>query len=410
MVSLGNYASLHGHIYCKPHFQQLFKSKGNYDEGFGYKPHKERWNPKSKSANGESRAEREDTSKSLVKESSTASNPQGLNHNEETSSSDNVNLKMSSERRKLSVTWPPSDESSKQSSMVEKVIVSKPKWPPEDDMKQVDVVRPPPEGGEQGKSESEKMVNIFREGKDVVQDGISEVHSFSAEKKGLSRMSVGSLDKETFKNVDGLIKVTKIDGDEEQNHVNPNSNNNNNNNSCNAPNTEHWLKVPTMDPKPINRSELQFDIQEFCFSSNYSTDNFTRKIQKYNTGDLSSLDNNLYISEETFCWDPVTNETVESEKSEAEISHLCNTFQKKEMTEAIVLHGLSTQSPALQEPNACGLQGRGINEPCVIGREPILQSTFRTGLKGTRVKDSDACLEDIEYSVTALKPMFQDID
>ncbi|KAJ8352295.1 hypothetical protein SKAU_G00237710 [Synaphobranchus kaupii] len=45
-LSLGNYASLHGHIYCKPHFKQLFKSKGNYDEGFGQKPHKELWSSK----------------------------------------------------------------------------------------------------------------------------------------------------------------------------------------------------------------------------------------------------------------------------------------------------------------------------------------------------------------------------
>uniref|UniRef100_A0A3B3Q995 LIM zinc-binding domain-containing protein n=1 Tax=Paramormyrops kingsleyae TaxID=1676925 RepID=A0A3B3Q995_9TELE len=40
-LSLGNYASLHGHMFCTPHYKQLFKSKGNYDEGFGQKPHKE---------------------------------------------------------------------------------------------------------------------------------------------------------------------------------------------------------------------------------------------------------------------------------------------------------------------------------------------------------------------------------
>jgi len=34
ILSLGNYASLEGKFYCKPHFQQLFKSKGNYTEGF----------------------------------------------------------------------------------------------------------------------------------------------------------------------------------------------------------------------------------------------------------------------------------------------------------------------------------------------------------------------------------------
>ncbi|XP_007905523.1 LIM domain-containing protein 2 [Callorhinchus milii] len=45
-LSLGSYAALHGEFYCKPHFQQLFKSKGNYDEGFGRKQHKELWQQK----------------------------------------------------------------------------------------------------------------------------------------------------------------------------------------------------------------------------------------------------------------------------------------------------------------------------------------------------------------------------
>lgn len=43
LASLGNYASLHSNVYCKPHFCQLFKAKGNYDEGFGHRPHKELW-------------------------------------------------------------------------------------------------------------------------------------------------------------------------------------------------------------------------------------------------------------------------------------------------------------------------------------------------------------------------------
>ncbi|CAB1328467.1 unnamed protein product [Coregonus sp. 'balchen'] len=34
-LSLGNYVSLHGHLFCLPHYKQLFKSKGNYDNGFG---------------------------------------------------------------------------------------------------------------------------------------------------------------------------------------------------------------------------------------------------------------------------------------------------------------------------------------------------------------------------------------
>ncbi|PWA17640.1 hypothetical protein CCH79_00008114, partial [Gambusia affinis] len=43
LLSLGSFAALQGEFYCKPHFQQLFKSKGNYDEGFGRKQHKELW-------------------------------------------------------------------------------------------------------------------------------------------------------------------------------------------------------------------------------------------------------------------------------------------------------------------------------------------------------------------------------
>uniref|UniRef100_A0AAZ1XQ43 LIM zinc-binding domain-containing protein n=1 Tax=Oreochromis aureus TaxID=47969 RepID=A0AAZ1XQ43_OREAU len=42
-LSLGSFASLQGEFYCKPHFKQLFKSKGNYDEGFGREQHKQLW-------------------------------------------------------------------------------------------------------------------------------------------------------------------------------------------------------------------------------------------------------------------------------------------------------------------------------------------------------------------------------
>ncbi|XP_062421182.1 LIM domain and actin-binding protein 1a isoform X2 [Pungitius pungitius] len=45
-LSLANYASLHNNVYCKAHFCQLFKAKGNYDEGFGHRPHKELWEGK----------------------------------------------------------------------------------------------------------------------------------------------------------------------------------------------------------------------------------------------------------------------------------------------------------------------------------------------------------------------------
>jgi hypothetical protein len=43
-LSAGSYASLEGQIFCKPHFKQLFRLKGNYDEGFGRQQHKAKWN------------------------------------------------------------------------------------------------------------------------------------------------------------------------------------------------------------------------------------------------------------------------------------------------------------------------------------------------------------------------------
>ncbi|KAI4901423.1 hypothetical protein NFI96_018553 [Prochilodus magdalenae] len=42
-LSLRNYAPLYGEFYCVFHYQQLFRRKGNYDEGFGYQQHKNRW-------------------------------------------------------------------------------------------------------------------------------------------------------------------------------------------------------------------------------------------------------------------------------------------------------------------------------------------------------------------------------
>eukprot|EP01107_Rhizomastix_libera_P016084 TRINITY_DN64_c0_g1_i2.p1 TRINITY_DN64_c0_g1~~TRINITY_DN64_c0_g1_i2.p1 ORF type:complete len:426 (-),score=175.11 TRINITY_DN64_c0_g1_i2:155-1411(-) len=45
VLSLGNYAALGGKFYCKPHYTQLFKEKGNYDEGFGTEQHKKKWAP-----------------------------------------------------------------------------------------------------------------------------------------------------------------------------------------------------------------------------------------------------------------------------------------------------------------------------------------------------------------------------
>jgi hypothetical protein len=42
-LSMANFAQLNGKLYCKPHFKQLFKLKGNYSEGFGEEQHKDKW-------------------------------------------------------------------------------------------------------------------------------------------------------------------------------------------------------------------------------------------------------------------------------------------------------------------------------------------------------------------------------
>ncbi|EFA86463.1 LIM-type zinc finger-containing protein [Heterostelium album PN500] len=49
-LSLGSYASMNGVMYCKPHFKQLFATKGNYDEGFGKSKHSEKWTPQANPA------------------------------------------------------------------------------------------------------------------------------------------------------------------------------------------------------------------------------------------------------------------------------------------------------------------------------------------------------------------------
>ncbi|NXM14860.1 XIRP2 protein, partial [Ploceus nigricollis] len=136
-LSLGNYASLHGKIYCKPHFKQLFKSKGNYDEGFGHKQHKELWNSKDQfSSINKTQAEETNPINSIpVDPKPITEVDKGLYSGTEDARPailDN-NLK-TTERGKLKMTWPPSTDdatSKKTFSIEESAKVNKSKWPPE---------------------------------------------------------------------------------------------------------------------------------------------------------------------------------------------------------------------------------------------------------------------------------------
>ncbi|NWQ89244.1 XIRP2 protein, partial [Burhinus bistriatus] len=137
-LSLGNYAALHGKIYCKPHFKQLFKSKGNYDEGFGHKQHKDLWNFKDLgSSAGNIHAEETNPINSIPADPKPITEvDQDLYSGTECIHPDILdnNLKKSTERGKLKMTWPPStdDATPKKTFAIEEVAkVNKPKWPPE---------------------------------------------------------------------------------------------------------------------------------------------------------------------------------------------------------------------------------------------------------------------------------------
>jgi len=56
VIKLGNYASLEGKYYCKPHFKQLFAKKGNYHEGFGEEKQQVQWERERSKSNADTLA------------------------------------------------------------------------------------------------------------------------------------------------------------------------------------------------------------------------------------------------------------------------------------------------------------------------------------------------------------------
>ncbi|NXH17601.1 LIMA1 protein, partial [Bucco capensis] len=142
-LSLGTYASLRGNIYCKPHFNQLFKSKGNYDEGFGHKQHKELWAGKT---------ECEESPEKTVNATESPQSP-GVEDApiakvgvlaatmEAKASAVPEREERPAETKKLRIAWPPpSDPSVQGSALDEGIKVLKPKWPPEEEVSKPDVL------------------------------------------------------------------------------------------------------------------------------------------------------------------------------------------------------------------------------------------------------------------------------
>lgn len=146
-LSLGNYASLHNNVYCKPHFCQLFKAKGNYDEGFGHRPHKELWGPKVEGDGPESsspsrpdepaKAPESDHSPS-VEDSPLAKVTVLTATMEALGSPDRGVEKPNEARTRLKISWPPQRSESEEKSATTAspegtgAKAVRAKWPPEE--------------------------------------------------------------------------------------------------------------------------------------------------------------------------------------------------------------------------------------------------------------------------------------
>ncbi len=151
---MANYASLHNNVYCKPHFCQLFKAKGNYDEGFGHRPHKELWEGKGES--GETSPQYNTPSKPKTQSPAPASDMDSPSVEDSPLAKVNVltatmealgqgsseKADRPTETRRLKISWPPRSEledtpsRSEATTTIDGGSVSKPirpKWPPEED-------------------------------------------------------------------------------------------------------------------------------------------------------------------------------------------------------------------------------------------------------------------------------------
>ncbi|XP_047450482.1 LIM domain and actin-binding protein 1a isoform X3 [Mugil cephalus] len=151
-LSLANYASLHNNVYCKPHFCQLFKAKGNYDEGFGHRPHKELWEGKGES--GENSPQSNSQAKPKIQSPAPASDLDSPSVEDSPLAKVNIltatmealgqgsaeKSDRPTETRRLKISWPPRTEPEDTPSRNEDAADGgsacksiRAKWPPEED-------------------------------------------------------------------------------------------------------------------------------------------------------------------------------------------------------------------------------------------------------------------------------------
>ncbi|CAJ1051773.1 LIM domain and actin-binding protein 1-like isoform X1 [Xyrichtys novacula] len=163
-LGLGNYASLHGNVYCKPHFNQLFKAKGNYDEGFGHRPHKEQWEPRADEEDDKGVKPKEQEEPAAVTSPTESVSDKPLTPAEETSPQVKVtdltaaletrvktqvsfgekpqSTERLAETRRLRIAWPPPGGENQPGAVVLSPVTEgvppgrsrRAKWPPEDEV------------------------------------------------------------------------------------------------------------------------------------------------------------------------------------------------------------------------------------------------------------------------------------
>ncbi|XP_023678630.2 xin actin-binding repeat-containing protein 1 isoform X3 [Paramormyrops kingsleyae] len=107
-LGIHNYSAIYGEFYCVSHYQQLFKRKGNYDEGFGHKQHKDLWLKKTtESLHSDEKTckDPKGESKAFVESSGSAAPKKQEFRDTKTASSRDT-------RTKLKINWPPEKQTS----------------------------------------------------------------------------------------------------------------------------------------------------------------------------------------------------------------------------------------------------------------------------------------------------------
>ncbi|XP_073671084.1 uncharacterized protein [Paramisgurnus dabryanus] len=105
-LSLHNYSALYGEFYCTSHYQQLFKRKGNYDEGFGHKQHKDNWLAKT-----------EEPANTFQTETTHIDGPLGFSAGVLQRERDTQFKSTPDNKNKLKITWPPENKRTKHRSV-----------------------------------------------------------------------------------------------------------------------------------------------------------------------------------------------------------------------------------------------------------------------------------------------------